>query len=156
MTANISSRDVLVECAMRWEPLFVGAAADPYRSVIEEEVDAVTSSDRQLPGNPTLWAGWAGEALALHHLGRFLERDVSGPVSTLIEQAMIQLNDDVVSDGLFMGVVGIGLVLARLEDDLPLDCTDVLLVIDDHVAGRLEDVSEAVHIVVKTSDPAGR
>jgi len=128
---------------MRWEPLFVGAAAEPYRSFIEEEFDAVTSPDRQLPRNPTLWAGCAGEALALHHLGRFLERDVSRPVATLIDQAMTQLNDGVVGDGLFMGVVGIGLVLARIEEDLPFDCTDVLSVIDDHVAARLEDVSEA-------------
>ncbi len=128
---------------MGWEPLVVGAAAEPYRRFIEDEVDAVTSPDRQLPRNPTLWAGCAGEALALHHLGRFLERDVSRPVSTLIDQAMTQVNDGVVGDGLFMGVVGVGLVLARLEDELPFDCTDVLSVIDDHVAGRLEDVSEA-------------
>ena len=128
---------------MRWEPLFVGAAAAPYRSFIEEEVDAVASPDRQLPRNPMLWTGCAGEALALHHLGRFLDRDVSGPVSTLIDQAVAQLDDGVVGDGLFMGMVGIGLVLARLEDDLPFDCTDVLSVIDDHVAVRLEDASDA-------------
>lgn len=128
---------------MRWEPLFVGAAAEPYRSYIEEEVDAVTSPDRQLPSNPMVWTGCAGDALALHHLGRFLERDVSGPVAMLIEQAVAQLDDGVVGDGLFMGMVGIGLVLGRLEDELPFDCSAVLSVIDDHVGARLEDGSDA-------------
>ncbi len=128
---------------MHWEPLFVGAAAEPYRSFIEQEVDALTARDRALPRNPTLWAGCAGEALALHHLGQFLERDVSGPIATLIEQAMTQVNDGVVGDGLFMGLVGVGLVLARLEGDLPFDCADVLSAIDDHVADRLEDGADA-------------
>ena len=122
-------------------PLLVGAAAEPYRRFIEDEVDAAVSGDRQVPRNPTLWAGCAGEALALHQLGRFLERDVSRPVAALVQQAVAQINEGVIGDGLFMGLGGVGLVLARLEEDLPFDCTDVLSAVDDHVAGRLADDS---------------
>jgi hypothetical protein len=130
---------------MRWEPLFVGSAAEPYRSFIEKVVDGFADRDREVTGNPTLWLGSAGEALALHHLGRFLGRDVGEPVSTLIEHAVTQLNDGVSGDGLFLGPVGVGLVLTWLEEDLPFECSDAIATIDDLVAARLEARSEGTY-----------
>ncbi len=125
------------ERALSWEPLFVGDAAEPYRAFIEVVVNGFTASEREITRNPTLWLGCAGEALALHQLGRFLGRDLGEPVSTLVEHAVAQLDDGVSGEGLFLGPVGVGLVLAWLEEDLPFDCSDALAAIDDLVASRL-------------------
>ena len=123
---------------MRWEPLFDGSRADRYRSFIENVTNAFTTRNDEVTRNPTLWVGCAGEALALHHLGRFLGREVSEPVSTLVDHAVTELNAGVSGDGLFLGPVGVGLVLAWLEEQLPFDCTDAIEAIDDLVASRLE------------------
>jgi class I lanthipeptide synthase len=88
----------------------------------------------------SLATGLAGEAIALDHLGRYLDIDVRDALMARLSRALELCNAGAVGSGFLSGVVGVAWALASMPTRLDAnDLEDVFATVDELVCSQFDD-----------------